>query len=365
MATHHAPTQTKHAAPAKSAAPAKKGAAPAGKAAAPHAAAAKAGLNQMGFAAAAAHLAPGGGAEKKHAPGHEDAEPMAMAARKKTTNASLSPGETAAAVRYNRARGFTVPQIKKFQRIVGTAADGDFGPDTVKHIALFQARHGLEVDGKIGPMTQAKLNAAGGNDHDSKHDPDKKPGHGGQPTHGGGGGQVAKLTHGDIVEAVHYNKAKGFSVAQVKKIQSKTGAGVDGYFGPDTVKHIATYQLRHGLEVDGKVGPATARSLGVELASGGGQGSNHQKLVWAENKARSMGLYITSTTGGKHTPGSFHYRGRAFDAAGTPKNMANFFWAMLKTHPTELFYDPCGSYDNGHYSEKGIGGHSDHVHVAY
>lgn len=365
MAAHHAPTPTKHA-PAKAAAPAKHAAPAAGKAAAPQASAAKAGVKQMGYAAGAAHLAPGGAADKKHAPGQEDAAPMAMAARKKSTDASLSPAESNAAVRYNRARGFTVAQVKKFQRIVGTAADGDFGPDTVKHIALFQAGHGLEVDGKIGPATQAKLNAAGAQNTDSKQD-DKKPAHGGQPApHGGGGGaKVAKLTHADIVEAVHYNKEKGFSVAQVKKIQSKTGAGVDGYFGPDTVKHIANYQLRHGLEVDGKVGPATAKSLGVELASGGGQGSNHQKLVWAENKARSMGLYITSTTGGKHTPGSFHYRGRAFDAAGTPKNMANFFWAILKTHPTELFYDPCGAYDNGHYSEKGIGKHNDHVHVAY
>ena len=47
-------------------------------------------------------------------------------------------------------------------------------------------------------------------------------------------------------------------------------------------------------------------------------GSNRQKLDYASNLAREMGLRITSTTGGKHTPGSYHYRGRAIDVAGSP-----------------------------------------------
>lgn len=326
-------------------------------------AAAKSDVKGMGFAAASAHLAPGGGAERKVAPppSPDMADgPMAMAARKKGESAELSPAEVQSAVRYNKARGFPVATIKKFQRIVGTEADGQFGPNTVRQIAQFQARHRLEVDGKIGPMTQNRLNAESAQDQ-----PNKQP----APTRPGGGGgqkQPVRLNHADVLEAIDYNKGKGFSVAQVKKIQTRVGAGVDGQMGPETVRKIADFQARNGLEVDGKVGPATARAIGVELANpNNAQGSNAQKLQAGMNRARAMGLTITSTTGGKHTPGSFHYQGRAFDAAGAAKTMKAFFWEMLKTRPTELFHDPCGAFDNGVYSKQGIGGHSRHVHVAY
>jgi hypothetical protein len=40
--------------------------------------------------------------------------------------------------------------------------------------------------------------------------------------------------------------------------------------------------------------------------------------------ARQMGLTITSTTGGKHAPGSYHYSGQAVDVAGDPARMAAF-----------------------------------------
>lgn len=316
-------------------------------------------VKKMDFDDAERHLAPGGGAERKQEPEQADTNPFAMAARKKGEDASLSPGEVQSAIRYNRAKGYPVATIKKFQRVVGSEADGIFGPDTVRHIAQFQARFRLEVDGKIGPMTKAKLLEQAAPDQDKK-----------QP--GGGGGArppqqkgPARLGHADVLEAIDYNKGKGFSVQQIRKIQSKVGAGVDGQLGPETVKKIADFQARNGLEVDGKVGPQTARALGVELASGGGQGSNHQKLVWAMNRAKAVGLTITSTTGGRHTPGSFHYQGRAFDASGAKRTMANFFWEILKTRPTELFYDPCGAFDNGVYSKQGIGGHGNHVHVAY
>lgn len=314
---------------------------------------AKSDVKGMGYAAGAAHLAPGGAAEQKHAPPGTES-PLAMAARKKGESTELSPAEVNTAVRYNRARGFSAAVIKKFQRVVGAAADGVIGPDTVRQIAQFQSRHRLEVDGKIGPMTKARLDAEGGQDQKTA------------PTPNQGAKTQSRLTHADVLDAVDYNKSKAFSVAQVKKIQTKVGAGVDGVMGPETVRKIADFQAKNGLEVDGKVGPRTAKAIGVELATGtNAQGSNKQKLNAAMNRARAMGLTITSTTGGKHTPGSFHYQGRAFDAAGAAKTMQTFFWEMLKTRPTELFHDPCGAFDNGVYSKQGIGGHGRHVHVAY
>ena len=84
----------------------------------------------------------------------------------------------------------------------------------------------------------------------------------------------------------------------------------------------------------------------------------------AMSRAKGLGLRITSTTGGKHAPHSYHYRGRAFDAAGSSSAMSQFYREMSATNPTELFYDPMGGMKHGR-SIGAIGGHNDHVHVAY
>lgn len=93
----------------------------------------------------------------------------------------------------------------------------------------------------------------------------------------------------------------------------------------------------------------------------GGYGA---KLESAMDRARGLGLRITSTTGGRHTPTSYHYRGRAFDAAGSASSMRQFYSEMSRTNPTELFYDPMGGMKHGR-NIGAIGGHGDHVHVAY
>lgn len=93
-------------------------------------------------------------------------------------------------------------------------------------------------------------------------------------------------------------------------------------------------------------------------ANGGSQLSD------AMGRAREMGLRITSTSGGRHAAGSYHYRGRAFDAAGTPAQMSRFYREMAGTNPTELFYDPIGGMKHGRNIGP-IGGHSNHVHLAY
>jgi hypothetical protein len=93
-------------------------------------------------------------------------------------------------------------------------------------------------------------------------------------------------------------------------------------------------------------------------ASGGSQ------LGDAMGRARELGLRITSTSGGRHAPGSYHYQGRAFDAAGSRAQMSRFYREMAGTNPTELFYDPVGGIKRGR-NIGAIGGHSDHVHIAY
>ena len=91
---------------------------------------------------------------------------------------------------------------------------------------------------------------------------------------------------------------------------------------------------------------------------------NAERLQWAMHTAREMGLRITSTTGDRHAPHSYHYQGRAVDVAGSAAQMARFYDAMRPTNPTELFYDPRGGVKHGRDIDA-IGGHRDHVHVAF
>jgi len=44
--------------------------------------------------------------------------------------------------------------------------------------------------------------------------------------------------------------------------------------------------------------------------------------------------------------------------------MRQFYREMSHTNPTELFYDPMGGMKHGH-NIGAIGGHGNHVHVAY
>ncbi len=82
------------------------------------------------------------------------------------------------------------------------------------------------------------------------------------------------------------------------------------------------------------------------------------------SRARELGLHITSTTGGKHAASSYHYQGRAFDAAGSAGAMRQFYREVSHTNPTELFYDPIGGIKHCH-NIGAIGGHGTHVHLAY
>jgi len=102
----------------------------------------------------------------------------------------------------------------------------------------------------------------------------------------------------------------------------------------------------------------------VSGVSGAGLGGLNAKTTWAAKVARKMGLTVTSTTGGQHAPGSYHYSGRAVDVAGPPSIMAKFYRFMAQKNPTELFYDPLGGIKHGQQIGA-IGGHSDHVHVAF
>jgi len=67
------------------------------------------------------------------------------------------------ALQYNRERPYGVEHWVQIQRIVGVAMDGVPGPDTARAAARWQARRGLDTDGKVGRRT---LRAMGIDAHD-------------------------------------------------------------------------------------------------------------------------------------------------------------------------------------------------------
>lgn len=133
------------------------------------------------------------------------------------------------------AAGQSVRQVQ--QRLITWGAlpagqdDGQFGPKTDAAVRQFQSRHGLAVDGVVGPRTLAALLT----------NPTPYPG---VLIHEGVSGGAAKavqlrlVTHGLL-----------------------TQSQVDGRFGPRTKAAVQEFQRSKGLTDDGIVGPDTWRAL--------------------------------------------------------------------------------------------------------
>jgi hypothetical protein len=92
-------------------------------------------------------------------------------------------------------------------------------------------------------------------------------------------------------------------------------------------------------------------------------GGYSPQLFSAMQQAVNMGLTINSTTTGGHAPNSMHYKGRAFDAIGTPAQMQGFYnWAASNTHPHELIHK--NQFLKDGHAHAPIGGHNGHVHFS-
>jgi hypothetical protein len=167
---------------------------------------------------------------------------------------------------------------------------------------------------------------------------------------GGGGGIIGAIggVLGDLM-----SKGAGFILDQLP--------GVGGL--PDWLHGTGKYVLD---KVTGWIKDKISNLIGTAGGGGAVGGGVTGSIRGAMALARSMGLQITSTTGGVHAKNSWHYKGRAADVAGAPAQMAAFFNAALDRygkHLLELFYDPLGAIKNGKRIGA-IGGHSDHVHIA-
>lgn len=90
-------------------------------------------------------------------------------------------------------------------------------------------------------------------------------------------------------------------------------------------------------------------------------------LTWLFNFVKPYPVRVSSTSGGAHVHGSYHYMHRALDVVGTPAALMRVQQAAL-ARPLqfrEAFYDPANRYvKNGVVRQGRIGGHVDHVHLA-
>ncbi|UOE93008.1 N-acetylmuramoyl-L-alanine amidase [Alkalihalobacillus sp. LMS39] len=127
--------------------------------------------------------------------------------------------------------------------------DGIFGPLTYDGVVRFQRSASIGVDGIVGPETRAALRDA------------QTP--------------IDQIEHGSPTDEPDYREPSFSNESRrllryvipvmrgedVQEVQRKTGAMVDGLFGPETDRRVREFQRRENLTVDGIVGPQTWRAL--------------------------------------------------------------------------------------------------------
>lgn len=135
--------------------------------------------------------------------------------------------------------GMKGPEVSQLQQQLidcgyfARQVDGDYGSTTVKAVELFQKDHGLRVTGVADDATQAAIRQAKGG------------------TRQGGGVLIAEgNTGGTLITYQQILQAKGY-----------LKGGVDGRYGPGTVKAVSDFQKASGLPVSGVIDESTASAL--------------------------------------------------------------------------------------------------------
>jgi peptidoglycan hydrolase-like protein with peptidoglycan-binding domain len=136
--------------------------------------------------------------------------------------------------------------VKELQIALHVPPTGEFNSETETSVRTLQARHGLNVDGIVGPDT---WNVIGVQEQETLTPPTAVA-------------QQATDTTAPGSSEADTAQAPG-GVSAVQRLQAALHLPVDGEFGPETEASVRTLQARHGLNVDGVVGPATWSIIGV------------------------------------------------------------------------------------------------------
>jgi peptidoglycan hydrolase-like protein with peptidoglycan-binding domain len=151
--------------------------------------------------------------------------------------------------------------VGRLQSALRLPTDSNFGPETEAAIRRLQARHGLTVDGIVGPATWEALGVHGAETLTPPPDALPKPHH-----HHEASAAVAAV---DVSDTASRGEAEAPASSEapagdaVERLQSALKMPVDGEFGPETEAAVQRLQTRHGLTPDGVVGPETWALLNV------------------------------------------------------------------------------------------------------
>jgi peptidoglycan hydrolase-like protein with peptidoglycan-binding domain len=152
-------------------------------------------------------------------------------------------GDTEASPRGSGEPEGSKDAVTQLQSALHVHTDGEFGPETEAAVRRLQARHGLSVDGVVGPATWSVIGVHG---QETLTPP-------ASALAGPSTGQATAATSG----------AEGSESGAVRRLQSALRLPVDGEFGPATEAAVRRLQARHGLSVDGVVGRATWSLIGI------------------------------------------------------------------------------------------------------